>query len=409
MTNNNTINNSYEMLLKDVLENGVYKEDRTKTGTYSLFGKQVEYDLSDSFPLITTKKVNFNSVVGELLWFLRGETNIDYLKENNINIWNEWADEYGFLGTIYGSQWRKWYSPSDEDIDVPIYKGDIITLTGNSDTPISNEDYNAPEKVKKLWNELLENKKMCLQWYDFERFYKEIRNCKGFEQWYRDSEYFVLCPQYFATDFICKDTSIFLPYWYKKELLEQILVKENEEYLFDNNTSLANTGEEIVTRKKFFFDQIEEIVNTVKNNPDSRRIILNAWNVAEIDNMALPPCHTMFQLYVSEGKLSGQLYQRSADLFLGVPFNIASYSLLIHMIARLTGLEVGKFVWTGGDCHIYSNHVEQVKEQLSRELKDFPTIEFSNDSSTPIDEYEINDIKIINYEPHPFIKGEVAV
>ena len=153
MTNNNTINNSYEMLLKDVLENGVYKEDRTKTGTYSLFGKQVEYDLSDSFPLITTKKVNFNSVVGELLWFLRGETNIDYLKENNINIWNEWADEYGFLGTIYGSQWRKWYSPSDEDIDVPIYRGDIITLTGNSDTPISNEDYNAPEKVKKLWNE----------------------------------------------------------------------------------------------------------------------------------------------------------------------------------------------------------------------------------------------------------------
>lgn len=266
----NTIPTPYEDLLRDVLENGTKKSDRTGTGTRSVFGRQIRYDLSDSFPLITTKKVHTKSIIGELLWFLNGDSNVGYLQDNGISIWNEWADDNGDLGPVYGVQWRSWPTPDGEHID-----------------------------------------------------------------------------------------------------------------------------------------QITNVVENLKNNPDSRRHIVSAWNVSEIENMALPPCHLLFQFYVADGKLSCQLYQRSADLFLGVPFNIASYSLLTHMIAQQTGLEVGEFVWTGGDCHIYDNHVEQVTEQLSREPRPYPQLEL-NKANTLFD-YDFDDFTITGYNPHPHIKGKVAV
>lgn len=260
----------YEDLLAKILREGSKKDDRTGTGTTSLFGQQIRFDLAKEFPLITTKKVYWKGVVGELLWFLQGSSNVRWLQENNIHIWDEWARENGELGPVYGVQWRSWPTPDGGHID-----------------------------------------------------------------------------------------------------------------------------------------QISQALEMLKTNPDSRRNIVSAWNVAEIENMALPPCHLLFQFYVADGKLSCQLYQRSADMFLGVPFNIASYSLLTHMFAQQAGLEVGEFVWTGGDCHIYDNHVEQVKEQLSREPKPYPQLELNK--AQDLFNYTIEDCQVVGYDPHPAIKGEVAV
>ncbi|WP_124055192.1 thymidylate synthase [Arcanobacterium ihumii] len=266
------VNRQYEDLLSDVLANGTVKGDRTGTGTISVFGRQLRYDLAnEGFPRITTKFVAMKAVKGELLWFLRGDTNVRWLQENGITIWDEWADDAGELGPVYGYQWRSWPTPNGEHID-----------------------------------------------------------------------------------------------------------------------------------------QIQQVIDTIKNNPDSRRMIVSAWNVADLEDMALMPCHAFFQFYVANGKLSCQLYQRSADLFLGVPFNIASYSLLTHMIAQQCDLEVGDFVWTGGDCHIYSNHIEQVKEQISREPYPFPTLELRKANS--IFGYQMADIAASEgYQHHPAIKAPVAV
>lgn len=266
------INRQYEDLLAEVLENGAAKGDRTGTGTLSLFGKQLRYDLAtEGFPRITTKFVAMKAVKGELLWFLRGDTNIRWLQEQGITIWDEWADENGDLGPVYGYQWRSWPAPNGAHID-----------------------------------------------------------------------------------------------------------------------------------------QIQQVIDTLRNNPDSRRIIVSAWNVAELEKMALMPCHAFFQFYVADGKLSCQLYQRSADLFLGVPFNIASYSLLTHMVAQQCDLEVGEFVWTGGDCHIYTNHIEQVKEQISRTPYPFPKLELKKAPS--IFSYQMDDIRASEgYQHHPAIKAPVAV
>lgn len=264
------IDTQYEDLLREVLETGAQKTDRTGTGTLSLFGRQLRYDLSQAFPLITTKRVYFKGVVGELLWFLRGSTNIEWLVENNIHIWDEWADENGELGPVYGSQWRSWPSRDGQAID-----------------------------------------------------------------------------------------------------------------------------------------QIAQLLDQLRHNPDSRRLIVSAWNVSELDKMALAPCHAFFQCYVVEGKLSLQIYQRSCDLFLGVPFNIASYALLIHMLAQQAGLEVGDLIWTGGDCHIYLNHIEQVKTQLERDPYPFPALELR--PAPAIDAYDFADISVSNYQHHPTIKAQVAV
>ena len=261
----------YHDLLKDVKENGEDKWDRTNTGTRSVFGRQVRFDLSEGFPLVTTKKVHLKSLIYELLWFLKGDTNVKYLQDNGVRIWNEWADENGDLGHVYGYQWRSW----------PDYKGGYI-------------------------------------------------------------------------------------------------------------------------------DQISNLINDIKNNPDSRRLIVSAWNVADLENMNLPPCHCFFQFYVVNGKLSCQLYQRSADIFLGVPFNIASYALFTMMIAQVCDLEAGEFVHTFGDLHIYNNHFEQVDEQLSREPRPLPKIKI-NPNVKNIFDFKYEDFELEGYDPHPTIKGKVAV
>ncbi len=254
-----------------VLDNGTQKHDRTGTGTLSVFGYQMRFDLQQGFPLITTKKVHLRSIIHELIWFLKGETNIKYLKDNGVSIWDEWADENGELGPVYGSQWRSWPKPDGGHID-----------------------------------------------------------------------------------------------------------------------------------------QISEIIKQIKTNPDSRRIIVSAWNVAEVENMALPPCHSFFQFYVADGKLSCQLYQRSADIFLGVPFNIASYALLTIMVAQVCDLKPGDFVHTLGDAHLYNNHLEQTKLQLSRDPRPLPVMKLNPEVGNIFD-FKFDDFTLENYDPHPHIKGAVAV
>ena len=261
----------YHDLLQHILDNGTQKGDRTGTGTISVFGHQMRFDLSEGFPVVTTKKLHLRSIIHELLWFLQGDTNINYLKENKVRIWDEWADENGDLGPVYGHQWRSW----------PDGKGGTI-------------------------------------------------------------------------------------------------------------------------------DQITKLVDQIKNNPNSRRHIVSAWNVADVDNMALPPCHTLFQFYVADGKLSCQLYQRSADTFLGVPFNIASYALLTMMLAQVCNLEPGDFVHTFGDAHLYNNHLEQARLQLSRDIRPLPTMKI-NPEVNDIFSFKYEDFELLNYDPHPHIKAAVAV
>ena len=265
------MNKQYEALLKHVMDNGTFKEDRTGTGTKSIFGHQLRYDLSESFPLITTKKVHLKSIIYELLWFLKGDTNTRYLKENGVSIWDEWADEHGNLGPVYGYQWRSWHTA----------EGNVI-------------------------------------------------------------------------------------------------------------------------------DQISDVIHQLKTNPDSRRMIVSAWNVGELSQMALMPCHVMFQFYVANGKLSCQLYQRSADLFLGVPFNIASYALLTLMMAKVCGYAPGDFVHTLGDAHIYTNHFDQVNLQISRELRPFPQMKIKTEVQD-IFNFDFSDFELMGYDPHPAIKAPVAV
>lgn len=262
---------SYEDLLRDTLANGVHKDDRTGTGTRSVFGRQLRFNLAEGFPLVTTKRVHFKSIAYELLWFLRGESNVGWLREHGVTIWDEWADAAGELGPVYGVQWRSWPTPNGEQID-----------------------------------------------------------------------------------------------------------------------------------------QISDVIQAIRTTPDSRRLIVSAWNPADIPKMALAPCHALFQFYVAEGKLSCQLYQRSADLFLGVPFNIASYALLTHLVAAQTGLAVGDFVWTGGDCHIYDNHVEQVTEQLTRQPFAPPTLRVVAERGSIFD-YQFEDFVLENYQHHPAIRAAVAV
>ena len=261
----------YLELMRRVLEDGVRKDDRTGTGTLSVFGHQMRFDLSEGFPLLTTKKLHIRSIIYELLWFLRGDTNIRWLNENRVTIWDEWADDNGDLGPVYGAQWRSW----------PTCDGDAV-------------------------------------------------------------------------------------------------------------------------------DQIAEMVEQIRTNPDSRRLIVSAWNVAEVPKMALPPCHLLFQFYVAEGRLSCQLYQRSADIFLGVPFNIASYALLTHMVAHVTGLEPGDFVHTFGDAHLYLNHLEQARTQLARDPRPLPRLEIARKVDS-IDDFRFEDFVITGYDPHPHIKAPVAV
>jgi thymidylate synthase len=261
----------YLNLMQHVLDTGASKSDRTGTGTLSVFGHQMRFDLAEGFPVLTTKKLHLRSIIVELLWFLRGETNVAWLRENKVSIWDEWADAEGELGPVYGKQWRSWPTPDGRHID-----------------------------------------------------------------------------------------------------------------------------------------QIQLLLDQIRGNPDSRRLIVSAWNVGELDKMALMPCHALFQFYVADGKLSCQLYQRSADIFLGVPFNIASYALLTMMIAQVCGLQPGEFIWTGGDCHLYSNHLEQTRLQLSRDLKPLPTMTI-NPEVKDLFAFKLEDFVLGGYDPHPHIKAPVAI
>lgn len=261
----------YLDLMRHVRENGTFKSDRTGTGTYSVFGYQMRFDLDDGFPLVTTKKCHLKSIIHELLWFLQGDTNVRYLQENGVRIWDEWADENGELGPVYGYQWRNWPAPNGESVD-----------------------------------------------------------------------------------------------------------------------------------------QIAKLIEMIKSNPDSRRLIVSAWNPALVDQMALPPCHALFQFYVADGKLSCQLYQRSADIFLGVPFNIASYALLTLMVAQVCDLQPGEFIWSGGDCHLYANHLEQADLQLTREPLPLPTMKL-NPEVKDLFAFRFEDFELVGYEAHPHIKAPVAV
>lgn len=312
---------AYLDLCKQTLENGIRKEDRTNTGTYSAFGYQMRFDLSEGFPLLTTKKVPFRLVVSELLWFIKGDTNIRYLVQNNNNIWNEWA-------------FKNWVESAD-------YHGPDMTDFGNRSQKDSA----------------------------FHAIYQEQMNIFK-EKILRDDN--------FASDF---------------GDLGSVYGKQWRAWKTSQNETI---------------DQLKEVINSIRNNPDSRRHIVTAWNPEEIPNMALPPCHTLFQFYVANGKLSCQLYQRSADIFLGVPFNIASYALLTYLIAHECNLEVGEFIHTLGDAHIYTNHVEQVKTQLGRNRRHLPQLNINKDKQS-IFEIELSDFELQDYNPHPAIKAPIAV
>lgn len=312
---------AYLDLCQHVLENGVKRDDRTNTGTYSVFGHQMRFDLSDGFPLLTTKRVAFRLVASELLWFIKGDTNIRYLLEHNNNIWNEWAFE-------------KWVTSDQYD--------------GPDMTDFAHRSLRDPE-FKELYDEQMDIfKQRILEDDEFAAEFGDLGNVYG-KQWRA---------------------------W---------------------KTSQNET-----------IDQLKDVIESIRTNPNSRRHIVTAWNPEDIPNMALPPCHTLFQFYVAGGKLSCQLYQRSADLFLGVPFNIASYALLTHLIAHECDLEVGEFVHTLGDVHIYSNHVDQVKLQLRRDIKQAPTLILNKDKKSIFD-FELSDFTIENYDPHPAIKAPIAV
>jgi len=284
----------YLDLLNHILRNGVDKGDRTGTGTVSVFGYQMRFDLSKGFPLLTTKRLPFKAIAHELLWFLRGDTNVAYLQEHGVTIWDEWADPVtGELGPIYGKQWRSWsaYEPVESG------ESGVLSMLAGHGAPV------------------------------------------------------------------CTNNSI---------------------------------------------DQIADVIERIKRDPNSRRLLVTAWNPAELNDARLPPCHVMFQFYVHDGKLSCQLYQRSADVFLGVPFNIASYALLTKMIAHVTGLAPGEFIWTGGDCHLYVNHLQQVHDQLARELRPLPILHFDR-IVEDIDDFRFEDFRLTSYDPHPAIKAPVAV
>ncbi|TDM15422.1 thymidylate synthase [Macrococcus bovicus] len=315
----NSFDQVYHELCEEVLKTGRSKDDRTNTGTLSKFGHQMRFDLSAGFPLLTTKKVSFKLIATELIWFIRGDTNIRYLLQYNNNIWNEWA-------------FKKWIESSD-------YDGPDMTDFGHRS--LTDAAFN-----REYQEQLAVFKDKVLHDDDFMRKYGDLGNVYG-KQW-----------RHFES------------------------------------------GGKVV-------DQLKDVVDNIKKNPSSRRHIVSAWNPGEIETMALPPCHTMFQFYVNEGKLSCQLYQRSADIFLGVPFNIASYSLLTHLVAKECGLEVGEFVHTFGDAHIYSNHIAAVTEQLSRDSYEPPTLEIHTDKSLFDIDYE--DLEIKNYQAHPAIKAPIAV
>lgn len=348
----------YFDLIEDVLKNGKQKTDRTGTGTISVFGRQTRFNLKEGFPLLTTKKIHFKSVVGELLWFLKGDTNVKWLKENGISIWDEWADKDGNLGPIYGKQWRRWEYFDNEtfakDISEEITDADLITTTLNE----LNLNF-------EVWDQGSAGDLNIEKAFELDEQGQIGSDCK------------------------LLDTT---PY-------------ENAAFKFIE--PVKKTLYCKIPKKKIC-DQISNVIKEIKTNPDSRRLIVSAWNVGDLSKMALQPCHTLFQFYVQDGELSCHLLQRSCDLGLGWAFNVASYALLTHMIAQVCELKVGEFVHTISDAHIYLDHVEKLKEQLTRTPYPMCQIKLNPDVKD-IDAFKFTDIELIGYKCHPGIKMKVAV
>lgn len=515
----------YHDFLRHILAEGIQKSDRTGTGTLSTFGYQMRFNLQEGFPLVTTKKIHLKSVIHELLWFLKGDTNVKYLQDNGIRIWDEWQNETGDLGPIYGFAWR--YAPISnpnkmiqvkirEDLDkdfkepIPImyppiecdlnsdFMWAIENVTQRSDnnsvyryqtqsgyigitdrpawrsSPDSrkfdrllptiagvgflgnHKEFKSDYRLYQLWSNMInrcyDSKHPVFKnyggngvsvstiWHSFERFCKTVTSLPMYSLWRLYPGEYHLDKDYFGSKVYSPSTCVFIPKrlnngvtsegttlrikdrlyssWSHFETLEEMTyaeymrnqLKKGKSYknYSPDDVEIIKPDEGYLWRRQFYIDQIESVIEEIKVNPDSRRLLVNAWIPELLPHQALTPCHAMFQFYVAEGKLSCQLYQRSADAFLGVPFNIASYALLTMMIAQVCNLELGEFIWTGGDCHLYNDHIEKAQLQLTRELRTLPQMKI-NPNIKDIDSFTYEDFTLEGYNPHPTIKAKVSV
>lgn len=448
----------YLDLLSDVLENGVYREGRNG-GTYGVFGRQIRFDLNRGFPLLTTKKVHWKSVAVELFWFLRGDTNIKYLHDNGVTIWSEWADNSrGWLGPVYGKQWRRiekisWVTPK-------IFQIPDIELNNNKVAGVGTggEFRSIDEKLYSIWNGMLhrcydtkkesevkyyKNNNIFVdeRWHHFPNFVDDVKKLEGWELKKAFWEDYSLDKDFYMSNkygpetckWACKTSQNINTSRASNGIIQitrpdgvVFITMNAKEFARDYGLDFSHVYKCIESGKLYdgfkferiyhsdsnyyprvtYIDQIKNVIASLKNDPNSRRHIISSWNPDELGQMALPPCHCLFQFFVENGRLSCQLYQRSADIFLGVPFNIASYALLTHLIAREADLEVGEFVHTFGDLHLYENHVEQAKLQMERTPLSMPQIDIATDKG--IFELEFKDINLIDYNSHPAIKAEVS-
>jgi thymidylate synthase len=446
----------YQNLLRDILDNGETKTDRTGTGTISVFGRQTRFDLRKGFPCLTTKKLHLRSIIGELLWFLQGDTNIRNLQAEKIRIWDEWADQNGDLGPVYSAAWRSWPGNFEAVVEIERRKRPTKPLSVDRERAEALAASAEPDMIGGLWKWIIESCYLPIAgpsfsthgatgtyvwtgWLDQATFRKEVTSIPGYAQWAKNPATMTLSHNYYGANAFCPESSIFIPTWMESEIRDNYpqevsgkLYGNDCRYLFPSLETLQAwlsainhdeigslkisqySGDKLV-RRKTHTDQIAELIRDLKNNPDSRRHLVVAWDPSRSDQMALTPCHCLFQFYVHNAETEGgkrglscQLYQRSADVFLGVPFNIASYALLTKMIAQVCGYEAREFVHTFGDLHLYSNHVEQANLQLTREPKDLPTMRINPDV-TEITEFKLEDFELVGYEPHPHIKAPIAV